>query len=61
MDPPMENDDEMNRERSQCDEELGGATLRLVNAWDETAGPDQGESEMPGVKGFYAEIDIGSA
>ena len=59
MDPPMENDEEMSMERSQCDEELGGATLRLVNAWDETAAADQGETEMPNVKGFYAEVDIG--
>ena len=55
LDPPMESDDEMNRERSQCDEELGGATMRLVNSWDESGG----DEEMPGVKGFYAEIDVG--
>ena len=48
LDPPMESDDEMNRERSQCDEELGGATMRLVNSWDESGG----DEEMPGVKGL---------
>ncbi len=57
--PQSQSDDELNRERSQCDEELGGATLRLVNAWDPASAADQGEREMPNVKGFYGEVDLG--
>lgn len=58
-DPPTLGDDELNRESTQCEDEMGGATLRLVNAWDPAGAADQGEREMPNVKGFYGEVDIG--
>ena len=37
---PPQSDDALNDERSQCDELLGGATLRLVNAWDPGSAAD---------------------